>query len=216
MFRLLFKVAIILMFIINVFSFCFADQIHDAAAQGDLKTIKILVEKNGIDINAKEYGNIRFNGMTALHYAVDNNKLEIVNYLISKKANVDIKTDNGITPLFFAKTHNIAFLLIQNQANVNIKNNFGSTPLHFAADGGYLEVIKLLVENGADINALNNNRYTALIYACGKITSNHYEIVKYLLSKKADTTIVSKEGLSALKNAQKNNNQKVIKLLLNE
>ena len=48
-------------------------------------------------------------------------------------------------------------LLIENGADVNIKDDNGSTPLHSAAVFGRAEVAKLLVENGADPQIRNGD-----------------------------------------------------------
>ena len=48
-------------------------------------------------------------------------------------------------------------LLIENGADVNIKDDNGSTPLHSAAVFGRTDVAKLLVENGADLQARNDD-----------------------------------------------------------
>lgn len=48
-------------------------------------------------------------------------------------------------------------LLIENGADVNIKDDNGSTPLHSAAVFGRADVAKLLVENGADLQVHNDD-----------------------------------------------------------
>ncbi|RKU30131.1 hypothetical protein C6499_07025 [Candidatus Poribacteria bacterium] len=48
-------------------------------------------------------------------------------------------------------------LLIENGANVNIKDDNGSTPLHGAVVFGRAEVAKLLVENGANLQVRNDD-----------------------------------------------------------
>ena len=55
-----------------------------------------------------------------------------------------------------------ARLLLENGADVNIKDDNGSTPLHGAVTFGRTEVAKLLVENGADLRARNNDGATPI------------------------------------------------------
>ena len=59
--------------------------------------------------------------------------------------------------------------LIENGADVNIKDNDGDTPLHYAASGGHLDVVKFLVENGADVNAKDKYGRTPLDVAKPKV-----------------------------------------------
>jgi ankyrin repeat protein len=42
-------------------------------------------------------------------------------------------------------------------ADINVKNNNGLTPLYNASRNGHLEVMKYLKSVGADIHAKNNN-----------------------------------------------------------
>ena len=56
-------------------------------------------------------------------------------------------------------------LLLQNGAEVNVKSNDGYTPLHYAAIRGHVEILHLLVENGADIEAQDSIGWRALHYA---------------------------------------------------
>ena len=46
----------------------------------------------------------------------------------------------------------IVELLIAKGADVNVKDKFGGTPLHDAAHRGRKEIAELLIDNGADLN----------------------------------------------------------------
>ena len=56
-----------------------------AASKGDLAEVKSLVESDGIDVNSSA-----FDGRTALHLAANEGRLEVVNYLLSAKANPNV------------------------------------------------------------------------------------------------------------------------------
>lgn len=77
------------------------------------------------------------NGWTALHHAVFNNKLDCVDRLLNVGhdfAGVDLRNDDGETPLFFAarqKNVKIAQLLIDAGANKAIRNNANQTAFDF-------------------------------------------------------------------------------------
>ncbi|MDR2905774.1 MAG: ankyrin repeat domain-containing protein [Helicobacteraceae bacterium] len=83
--------------------------------------------KLGIDLN---YQDIK--GYSALHYAVQENNLEVVTSLIQNKADVDIFDSYGNTPLWKAaydgKNKEIIEKLIKAGADIHKKNNSGVTP----------------------------------------------------------------------------------------
>ena len=55
--------------------------------------------------------------------------------------------------------------LLKLGANVNTRTNDGITPLMYSSQGAYLSIVKILIFNGADVNAIPNDRTTALISA---------------------------------------------------
>ena len=67
-------------------------------AKGDFETVKKLVDL-GVDINQKS------NGMTPVMFAAKYNRTEILKFLISKGANLKVKSDKGMTAEEYAKLH---------------------------------------------------------------------------------------------------------------
>ena len=63
--------------------------IHDAAAKGNIDAVKHHLAA-GVDVNAKGY-----RGFTPLHYAARNGRKEIVELLITKGADVNVKIVSG-------------------------------------------------------------------------------------------------------------------------
>jgi len=96
-----------------------------AAKLGRFETLKELIESNKENINqVDDYGD------AALHHAVAIGRLDIVQYLLSHGANVNMKNLVGSTPLHklaLATTSavEIAKLLSQHNADINIKNDSG-------------------------------------------------------------------------------------------
>lgn len=129
--------------------------LHWSAHIGDTESVLILVD-NGADVNAKEN---RFH-RTPMHetvYYISKNKgtngnakrLEVLNILIKKGANVNIRDKNGWAPLHQTSNLEAAKLLIDNGADVNIKNNYGITPLHIREHFKNTEMVEFLKRNGA-------------------------------------------------------------------
>lgn len=98
-----------------------AQDLLDAVKAGDLDKVRLIVERDPRIVNVPNQ-----NGETILFAAiVPGRRAEIVEYFISKGA------------------------------NVNQMNNFHMAPLHLACRRLPLEIVRLLVEHGADVNAFS-------------------------------------------------------------
>lgn len=87
-----------------------------AIVKGDLETVKKMIEL-GADINQKSIG------MTPAMYAAKFNKVDILNLLISKGANLKARSDVGYTAKKYAEISNAfdAKIVIENTLNRNSK-----------------------------------------------------------------------------------------------
>ena len=70
-----------------------------AISKGEIETVKNFIE-NGTNVNKK------FNGMTSLMYAARYNKVDIIEYLLLKGADRNIKDSQGFTALKHAELSN--------------------------------------------------------------------------------------------------------------
>lgn len=140
-----------------------SDALVDAALNGELEQVKMLIEKEGVDINAKE-SEI---GATALLVASVKGHLEIVQYLINKGADINAKGDKVVTALMGASAAGhlaVVKALVEGKkgllsmfskgADINAKDNDGITALMGASMKGHLEVVKYLINKGVDVNAV--------------------------------------------------------------
>src|ERR1044071_10311697 len=113
-------------------NFAFCGEIHEAAASGDLEKVKAMLKDNPSLVFSKDdkYG------MTVLHAAAMNGSKQLVEFLLTNKADINVKANGGQTALQLIATKNnkaVARLLLNNGADVNAKDNDGVTPLHVAA-----------------------------------------------------------------------------------
>jgi ankyrin repeat protein len=71
------------------------------------------------------------------------------------------------------------YTLIKNEAAVNLADDDGKTPLMLAAEGGNLEIVRLLIASGADPRRINNYWETAEDLA----RNNGYHVVGSYLAR---------------------------------
>ncbi|XP_065691574.2 LOW QUALITY PROTEIN: cortactin-binding protein 2 [Patagioenas fasciata] len=122
--------------------------LHQAAAQGNVTLLSMLLNEEGLDINYSCE-----DGYSALYSAATNGHTDCVRLLLTAEAQVDATDKNGFTPLCSAVAQGhvkCAELLIMYQANINHAAERGQTPLYLACKNGNNDCIKLLLEGGAD------------------------------------------------------------------
>lgn len=159
-----------------------AQEIFDAVKANDLMKVKTLVEKDTNIIELKDIG-----GNTPLHQAVISSATQIVEYLISKKANINAVDNRGYTPLHYSCQYNfenIAKILVENGAGINIKENRGLTPIFLTARNGNLSLVKMMIERGADPNRKIEGVWITPIGWAAE--NGHANVVNYLLDQKVD------------------------------
>ena len=140
-------------------------------------------------------------------------KTDLVKKKIESGADVNVKNNNGYTPLFLASEKGyteIVKLLLEYGADVNVKTNYENTPLYCASINGHTEIVKLLLDRGADVNVKNNNGYTPLLCAS---SNGHTEIVKLLLEHGADVNVKNNNGGTPLYWASSRGYTEVVTLL---
>ena len=87
---------------------------------------------------------------------------KIIDFLLSKGADVKAGNNMGMTPLHVTESYEIAKILIDHGADVNARDLEGETPLHKA---GSYRIAQLLIANGADVNAKDAGERTPLSWA---------------------------------------------------
>jgi ankyrin repeat protein len=130
-------------------------------------------------------------GESPLYYAASNCDVEMIDLLISFKADINfvVKDQTFTTPLFasirYQEDTKVAECLIKNGANLSAKNWHGRTPLHYSVTEGRVDFVELLIKSGADVNAVDCYGFTPLHLA----TDGEYECVKLLLANGAKVDI---------------------------
>ncbi|UKZ70786.1 uncharacterized protein TrAtP1_011755 [Trichoderma atroviride] len=150
-------------------------------------------------------------------WAVQNGYKPVVEWLIERGADVNMKNHNTRPPLLIAveKGHtSITKLLIERGTDVNLKDTRSphATALIIAIQKHNDTMAEMLIEKCADINISEVHGYTPLI--CALIEAN-YNLVSLLLDKGADVDAKSSIGNQSLLHAMKKGVKKdIIQLLI--
>ena len=133
-----------------------------AVEAGDIPRVKAMLGK-GVKLGA-----LGKSGESALHQAVDEENMEIVELLLKSGASPNVRNQNGSTPLFVAvNNHNSELVerLLRAGADINAKQkSHGQTP--FLSSVGKTkrdqDMMRLLARYGADVHAVDAYGRSAL------------------------------------------------------
>lgn len=163
---------------------------HAAVHARDMMAINAFFDA-GINPNAQDEAN----GRTALIGAAAGGDLEVVNVLVQRGADVNVKDKKGYTALFHATEamyYDVA-LVIMNQPSLdaNARGLNGSTALINYVWRDRKDAVEKLLERGADVNAQDADGDTALH---GVAENGNLEILNLLLDKGANPNVKNRLG----------------------
>lgn len=174
-----------------------------AAKDGDLIKLNTLIDEKSLFFDYPKNLNFKDNfGDTLLHTAIFASKFEVVSRLIEVGVDIDLRNNNGNTPVNAAliahlkssqERHSLTLpiikLLIDSGANVNTRNNRNETPLHFAAKMKNTQALIWLIEANAFLNAKNKDQGTPLHHAA---LEGHVENIRILMNAGAELNHITK------------------------
>lgn len=154
--------------------------LYKACFRGNVEVVKLLV-----DAGACAIGNNRKH-MTELHLAAEKNNVELVDFLLSRNFDVDVKTEKeNRTPLHLAckvnegeSHYGVMEKLLASGSDVNSRDNHGNTPFHYMLFRPSFKTIELFLKFGYDISIFNGMGQTALFSG---INTRKLEIVRLLV-----------------------------------
>jgi ankyrin repeat protein len=188
-----------------------------ATEKGHEAVVKLLLTKDGVDLNSKD----DYSGRTPLSHAAKNGHEAVVKLLLAKNGvDLNSKDRSSRTPLLYAAGNSheavVKLLLAKDGVDLNSKDDYsGQTPLSHAAENGHEVVVKLLLaKDGVDLNSKYYYSYsgrTPLSYAAA---NGHEAVVKLLLTKDGvDLNSKDYSGWTPLSYAAANGHEAVVKLL---
>jgi uncharacterized protein len=138
-----------------------------AASTGVVKVAEVLV-RHGADVNLRE----QFRNQSALMWAAAESHPEMVAFLVSKGAAVNVRA-----------AANDWGEQMTVEPRVQYRPTGGLTPLLYASRSGCSGCVEALLKGGADIDLPNPDGMTPMMMA---IDNSHFELAKYLLEKGAN------------------------------
>jgi ankyrin repeat protein len=179
------------------------EQAFQAVAAGDITTIRTLLNKHPLVLNATNAEDI-----SLLMFAIYNQKKDIADLLVNRGVRLDVFSASA-----YGALKEIVEILRHKPGLVNTFSPDGWTPLHLASFFGNIMLVEYLVMSRADINAVSTNHLRNQPLNAATV-SNHTDIAKFLVKKGADVNFAQHGGITPLHATAHNGNVELVQILL--
>ncbi|KAI9792977.1 MAG: hypothetical protein M1816_001299 [Peltula sp. TS41687] len=184
-----------------------------AAERGHEAVIKLLLDRDDIDVNSKS----QFD-RTPLSHAAERGHEAAVKLLLGREdVEADSRDEHDRTPLFYAAQGGheavVKLLLGREDVEADSRDEHDRTPLFYAAGGGHEAVVKLLLGR-EDVEADSRDEHDRTPLFCAA-RSGHEAVVKLLLGREdVEADSRDKGKRTPLFCAAEGGHEAVVKLLL--
>lgn len=137
----------------------------------DMALIKLLLDNGSKQSIPSPF----YEGRYPLHSAVRAHRVDVMEELLRREADVDCKDAQQRTPIFAACESGydeIVELLLHSGANIDAKDHMGYTPLHAAVATGNSPTVSLLLSHGAQPDSQNKKGLTPLRCLSAKLSED--------------------------------------------
>ena len=192
--------------------------LFNAAEKGNLKSVKAAVANGATPLffyHPEDQKN-------SLHVASQGGHLEVVKYLVSVGAAIDVESgmDQSSSLVLAAQEGhlNVLSFLISAGADVNSRNMYGNSSLHQACRLGRHDIIDVLIANKAYINITNNKMSAPLHFICYTEEKNinvPSDVIKFIKAG-ANVNAVDSRGVTPFLAACTSGRLDLVKVLVTE
>ncbi len=183
-----------------------------AAREGDADAVARAL-RAGADIEARDE-----HRRTALLLASTYDRVAVAEVLVAMGADPDALDDRHDTPwLVTGVTGSVAMLeaLLPADPDLTIRNRYGGLSPIPASERGHADYVRRVARTGVDLDHVNDLGWTALLEAVilGDGGPDHQEVVRILLDAGVDRDIADRDGVTALRHAQRRGYDEIAALL---
>jgi ankyrin repeat protein len=214
-------------------------ELSQAFEQENAKQVKSIIDSKKVDLNSQTS-----DGETALMFAIDSTKTDVLSILIKNGASLEQVDSKGKTALIYAIEKNSTpsvQILIKAGANIHAVDSEGNPAFMYALSSGNQSILELFYQAKVDFNILNKKNQNALFFVTDPQTAqflldqglniehrdhfgntpflaaalaNKTSIAMYLHSKGANIVVADNKGYTALFPVAKNGNLALLQLLI--
>jgi ankyrin repeat protein len=151
-----------------------------------------------------------------LYLAVETQSPQMVQELIQRDADVNVRNSQGSFPLHIAASVGndpIVEKLLGAGAKINQRDGMRRTPLHLATSHGFLHTCSILLQHGSSVNIVDNLGRLPAHYASD---IGHDKLLKLLLANGSDTLSIDNDKRTMLMLAARKGHDNVVRLLLED
>ncbi|XP_069127645.1 transient receptor potential cation channel subfamily A member 1-like isoform X2 [Argopecten irradians] len=180
------------------------------AAKGNLSEVQRLykIDKSRIYIQDSR-------GFSALHHAAANGHRDVVEFIVTAGADINLQNKNGDTSLHVAVDGDhtdVLNCLLKHSADTTIINEVFMAPIHLAVDGAKIKALETLLKfSAADIILPGESGFTPLHYCAYKDSD---ECAKLLLQYGARPCVTCSYGFYPIHIAAKSAAAKTLEVLI--
>lgn len=182
--------------------------LFDLVCLGDLNEITKEINSKPEKINQQDgLGN------TLLNYSIMKGKTNIFEFLVAKKAQLEIKNNEKLDAISLALVHNMPHLFDRLVSmGMEINEVFGTQQfaLHYMTKYGWAHLLNKYTEKGFSLKISTPKEPNLLFVA---VANNQENVVKYLIEKGIDVNEANHLQINCVQISLKNNNQNIFKIL---